>query len=49
MATTEWIPTKVIHDPSLPFVTLVCVDNVGAPTKELTLRLNDAVVTTRVL
>ena len=46
---TNWIPTKVIHDPQLPFVTLVCVDSAALPTKELTLRLNDAVVTTRVL
>ena len=44
---TEWIPTKVIHDPQLPFVTLVCVDDAVTPTKELTLRLNDAVLTTR--
>ena len=44
---TNWIPTKVIHDPELPFVTLVCVDNAAAPTQELTMRLNDAVLTTR--
>ena len=44
---TNWIPTQVIVDPQLPFVTLVCVDDAAAPTKELTMRLNDAVLTTR--
>ena len=46
---TNWIPTKVIHDPELPFVTLVCVDNAAAPTQELTMRVDANVVTTRVL
>ena len=46
---TDWIPTKVIHDPQLPFVTLVCVDDAVTPTKELTLRVDANVVTTRVL
>ena len=47
--TTEWTPIKLISDPSLPFVTLVCVDNAAAPTQELTLRVDANVVTTRVL
>lgn len=49
MATTEWIPTKVISDPTLPFATLVCVDDAEAPTQELTLRLDANVITSRVL
>ena len=44
---TNWIPTKVIHDPELPFVTLVCVDNAATPTQELTMRLDANVVTSR--
>jgi len=44
---TEWTPIKLISDPSLPFVTLVCVDGADAPTQELTVRVDANVVTTR--
>lgn len=44
---TEWIPLKVISDPQLPFVTLICVDDVDEPTKEMTMRIDAHVVTDR--
>ena len=46
---TEWTPIKLISDPQLPFVTLVCVDSTTAPTKQMTMRIDANVVTSRVL
>ena len=46
---TAWTPIKVLSDPQLPFVTLVCVDDVDEPTQEMTMRIDAHVVTTRVL
>lgn len=46
---TAWIPIKVLSDPQLPFVTLVCVDDADEPTREMTMRVDANVVTNRVL
>jgi len=46
---TEWTVSKVIHDPATPYVTLVCVDDVDQPTREMRMRVDADTVTTREL
>lgn len=47
MAATEWFVTKVITDPESPCITLVAVNNVSTPTREVRMRVDANTVSTR--